>query len=147
MERYLGRVPGGLSELDFPHTVFNTLPATTAIAVCANCLSLTLSALTLAGGLAIARPASAIRDGLDGTGANDSQFTALAQQRQQWCEFKPTSPQERRERFERLRELTGAMKPFLARAIQECRTRLELARDELTANAILKRRDYSFCLF
>src|SRR5437870_6400023 len=60
---YLCRGPGGLSALLFPHTVMNTMAATTAIAVSAKGLSLTLSALTVAGELAIARAASAIRAG------------------------------------------------------------------------------------
>ncbi len=63
VDGYLGRGPGGLSALLFPHTVMNTMAATTAIAVSAKGLSLTLSALTVAGELAIARAASAIRAG------------------------------------------------------------------------------------
>ena len=63
VDGYLGRGPGGLSALLFPHAVMNTMAATTAIAVSAKGLSLTLSALTVAGELAIARAASAIRAG------------------------------------------------------------------------------------
>jgi 3-oxoacyl-(acyl-carrier-protein) synthase len=61
VDGYLSRGPGGLSALLFPHTVMNTMAATTAIAVSAKDLSLTLSAMTVAGELAIARAASAIR--------------------------------------------------------------------------------------
>ncbi|PYM91598.1 MAG: hypothetical protein DME04_18505 [Candidatus Rokuibacteriota bacterium] len=63
VDGYLSRGPGGLSALLFPHTVMNTMAATTAIAVSAKDLSLTLSALTVAGELAIARGAAAIRAG------------------------------------------------------------------------------------
>jgi len=63
VDGYLSRGPGGLSALLFPNTVMNTMAATTAIAVAAKDLSLTLSALTVAGELAIARAASAIRAG------------------------------------------------------------------------------------
>src|SRR5438132_459320 len=51
---YLCRGPGGLSALLFPNTVMNTMAATTAIAVAARGLSLTLNAPTVAGERAIA---------------------------------------------------------------------------------------------
>jgi 3-oxoacyl-[acyl-carrier-protein] synthase II len=60
---YLRRGPGGLSALLFPNTVMNTMAATTAIAVAARELSLTLNAPTVAGELAIARAAAAVRSG------------------------------------------------------------------------------------
>src|SRR5207244_4667492 len=56
---YLCRGPGGLSALLFPNTVMNTMAATTAIAVAARGLSLTLNAPTVAAELAIARPVAA----------------------------------------------------------------------------------------
>ena len=60
---YLCRGPGGLSALLFPNTVMNTMAATTAIAVAARGLSLTLNAPTVAGELAIARAVAAVRSG------------------------------------------------------------------------------------
>ena len=63
VDGYLGRGPGGLSALLFPNTVMNTMAATTAIAVRARGLSLTLNAPTVAGELAVARAASAVRAG------------------------------------------------------------------------------------
>src|SRR5256885_489504 len=48
---YLCRGPGGLSALLFPNTVMNTMAATTAIAVAARGLSLTLNAPTVPGDL------------------------------------------------------------------------------------------------
>src|SRR5947209_13046556 len=60
---YLCRGPGGLSALLFPNTVMNTMAAATAIAVTARELSLTLNAPTVAGELAIARAAAAVRAG------------------------------------------------------------------------------------
>src|SRR5438552_3245303 len=60
---YLCRGPGGLSALLFPNTVMNTMAATTAIAVAARGLSLTLNAPTVAGELAIARAVAAVRCG------------------------------------------------------------------------------------
>ena len=63
VDDYLQRGIPGLSALLFPHTVMNTMAATTAIAVSAKDVSLTLNAPTVAGELAIARGAAAIRAG------------------------------------------------------------------------------------
>jgi len=63
VDDYLQRGIPGLSALLFPHTVMNTMAATTAIAVSAKDLSLTLNAPTVAGELAIARAAAAVRAG------------------------------------------------------------------------------------
>jgi len=63
LDGYLHRGPGGLSALLFPNTVMNTMAAATAIAVTARELSLTLNAPTVAGELAIARAAAAVRAG------------------------------------------------------------------------------------
>lgn len=63
VDGYLSRGPQGLSALLFPNTVMNTMAATTAIAVSARKLSLTLNAPTVAGELAIARAAAAVRSG------------------------------------------------------------------------------------
>ena len=63
VDDYLQRGIPGLSALLFPHTVMNTMAATTAIAVSAKDLSLTLNVPTVAGELAIARAAAAVRAG------------------------------------------------------------------------------------
>lgn len=60
---YLSRGPTGLSVLLFPNTVMNTMAAVTAIAVQARACSLTLTAPTVAGELAVARGAAAIASG------------------------------------------------------------------------------------
>jgi 3-oxoacyl-[acyl-carrier-protein] synthase II len=60
---YLARGPSGLSALLFPNTVMNTMAATTAIAVSARELALTLNVPTVAGELAIARAAAAVASG------------------------------------------------------------------------------------
>jgi 3-oxoacyl-(acyl-carrier-protein) synthase len=63
VDGYLRAGPVGVSPLLFPHTVMNTMAATTAIAVAAKDLSLTINVPTVAGELAIARGAAAIRAG------------------------------------------------------------------------------------
>jgi 3-oxoacyl-(acyl-carrier-protein) synthase len=60
---YLARGAGGLSALIFPNTVMNTMAATTAIAVAARELTLTLNVPTVAGELAVARAAAAVAAG------------------------------------------------------------------------------------
>jgi 3-oxoacyl-[acyl-carrier-protein] synthase II len=60
---FLERGPSGLSPLLFPNTVMNTMAATTAIAVGARELALTLNAPTVAGELAVARAAAAVAAG------------------------------------------------------------------------------------
>jgi 3-oxoacyl-(acyl-carrier-protein) synthase len=60
---YLSRGLAGLSPLLFPNTVMNTMAATTAIAVVARELTLTLNVPTVAGELAIARGAAAVASG------------------------------------------------------------------------------------
>jgi len=63
VDGYLRAGTGGLSALLFPHTVMNTMAAATTIAVSAKDCSLTLTAPTVAGELAIARAVTAIRAG------------------------------------------------------------------------------------
>ena len=60
---FLARGAAGLSALLFPNTVMNTMAATTAIAVAARELSLTLNVPTVAGELAVARGATAVAGG------------------------------------------------------------------------------------
>ena len=60
---FLARGTAGLSALLFPNTVMNTMVATTAIAVGARDMALTLNAPTVAGELAVARAAAAVASG------------------------------------------------------------------------------------
>lgn len=60
---FLERGPAGLSALLFPNTVMNTMVATTAIAVGAREMALTLNTPTVAGELAVARAAAAVAAG------------------------------------------------------------------------------------
>jgi 3-oxoacyl-(acyl-carrier-protein) synthase len=60
---FLARGPAGLSALLFPNTVMNTMVATTAIAIGAREMALTLNAPTVAGELAVARAAAAVASG------------------------------------------------------------------------------------
>jgi 3-oxoacyl-[acyl-carrier-protein] synthase II len=63
VDGFLQRGPAGLSALLFPNTVMNTMAASTAIAVGARELSLTLNAPGVAGELAVARATAAVAAG------------------------------------------------------------------------------------
>jgi hypothetical protein len=71
----------------------------------------------------------------------------LADQRRAWIVREPTDVRQRRERFQAIRELTTRMRPELEADIAETRKKLEEVRRMLEANAVLRRRDYAFCLF
>jgi 3-oxoacyl-(acyl-carrier-protein) synthase len=60
---YLRRGPAGLSALLFPNTVMNAMAATTAIALGARDIALTLNVPTVGGELAVARAAAAVASG------------------------------------------------------------------------------------
>jgi 3-oxoacyl-[acyl-carrier-protein] synthase II len=60
---FLRAGPAGLSALQFPNTVMNTMAAATTIALTARSASLTLNARVVAGELALARAAAAIAAG------------------------------------------------------------------------------------
>jgi hypothetical protein len=71
----------------------------------------------------------------------------LAREKQAWIERTPATALERRERFEMIRKLTAALRG--PQEGEEQRLRDELARCEkqLEANAVLRQRDYAFCLY
>jgi hypothetical protein len=53
----------------------------------------------------------------------------------------------RRAWFDELRAVTAALRPFVAPAARALEARLAHARDEVAANAVLRRRDYAWLLF
>jgi hypothetical protein len=71
----------------------------------------------------------------------------LLAQRQWWIEHESGNSPERRKRFAELRSINEQLHEPLAE--EDERTRQELARitEQLNANAVLHRRDYSFCLY
>jgi hypothetical protein len=71
----------------------------------------------------------------------------LVAEKQAWIEREPGSAQERRERFGALRASTRQLRPFLAERLRVTRRELEEGERQLQANAVLRRRDYAFCLY
>src|SRR5262249_12792897 len=71
----------------------------------------------------------------------------LIEQKVDWIKKEPTSPQERRQRFEKIRALNEAMWPYVAAEERRFRREMAQAQAEVHASAITQRRDYAFCLF
>jgi hypothetical protein len=79
--------------------------------------------------------------------AASENLAELVAAKQIWIEREPTTAAERYERFRMLRALTEQLRrPLLSREEQLRRELAECER-QLRANAVLQRRDYSFCLF
>jgi hypothetical protein len=79
--------------------------------------------------------------------ASDAAWMDLAAHKRAWIERQPEGRAERRERFRALRELNEQMHHHLDGRPEELRRRLARCEQELAANAILRRRDYAFCLY
>jgi hypothetical protein len=71
----------------------------------------------------------------------------LVAEKQAWITREPKDAQERRRRFEALRSATRQLRPYLADRLRETRRQLAAGKRQREANAILRRRDYAFCLF
>jgi hypothetical protein len=64
-----------------------------------------------------------------------------------WIARVPVEAEERRERFEILRALNRKLRPHVEGRIRAAQRDLDERRQWLSANAVLSRRDYAFCLF
>jgi hypothetical protein len=79
--------------------------------------------------------------------APGDETAGLMSERREWVQQRPTTRAGRRERFLRLRELTERLAAFLDGRRDDLRAELAALDDRLAADAILRRRDYSFCLY
>jgi hypothetical protein len=77
----------------------------------------------------------------------DPAWVALAAEKAEWIAHRPTSHPERRRRFHVLRELTERLRPPLEPRARELAEELARCDRRLKAEAVLRRRDFSFCLF
>ena len=81
---------------------------------------------------------------------DESDRASLAEwieRKQEWIARQPLTAAQRRERFRALRSLTDQLRWPLHRREEQLRRELESCTRQLQANAVLQRRDYSFCLF
>lgn len=72
---------------------------------------------------------------------------ALTQERAEWVCREPIDRAGRRERFRALRRLNEELAPLLAEQRQELERERERCVEEIRANAVLRRRDWAFCLY
>ncbi len=71
----------------------------------------------------------------------------LVREKQAWVARPPLTSAERRERFTTIRKLTEVLRVPLAGEEQRLREELAGCERRLEANAVLRRRDYAFCLY
>jgi hypothetical protein len=70
-----------------------------------------------------------------------------AARKREWIARQPTDAAGRRERFQVLREVTAELRAPLTGREQRTRAELEACERAVEANAVLRRRDYAFCLY
>jgi hypothetical protein len=76
----------------------------------------------------------------------DPALSGLAREKQAWIERQPADAAGRRERFRALRDLTERLRGPLLHREGQLRERLGVLDRQLAAGAVLRRRDFSFCL-
>ncbi len=74
-------------------------------------------------------------------------FQRLSDRKWEWIANKPGNAEGRKERFKVLRNVTLQMRAATAVPEEETRRQLDNCDRRLAANAVLRRRDYSFCLY
>jgi hypothetical protein len=79
--------------------------------------------------------------------AGDPLTAELVKQKQQWIERHPQDAEDKRRRWRMLRSLTEQLRPALETLRQRAAEHLAQCKQELKANALLRRRDYAFCLY
>jgi hypothetical protein len=71
----------------------------------------------------------------------------LTAQKREWIARRPATRRQRRERFRVLRELTEQLRQPLKEETRELEEELSECDRQLQANAVLRWRDYAFCLY
>lgn len=80
-------------------------------------------------------------------GPADEAIGTLRAEKQAWRNLTPRTPAERRERFRQLQAVNDLLRQPLLGKEQELKEELEACEHQLAANALLRRRDYAFCLY
>jgi hypothetical protein len=83
---------------------------------------------------------------LDALSASE-QLSELARRKHEWIAHPAATAAERRERFRVLRSLTAELRHPLRPRAEQLRRQLSDCEQQLRINAVLQRRDYSFCLY
>jgi hypothetical protein len=71
----------------------------------------------------------------------------LAREKKEWIARQPADRRQRRERFRQLRSLTERLRAPLQGRIRRLEDERARCEREVEANAVLRRRDYAFCLY
>jgi hypothetical protein len=77
----------------------------------------------------------------------DAEVSDWCKRKCDWLERQPQSPAEKRERYRALLSLTELLRPAVATREAEAERQLKESDEELAANEVLFRRDYSFVLY
>jgi hypothetical protein len=80
-------------------------------------------------------------------GAPGAAAEAAVRRKQELIATAPEGPEPRRERFRRLREVNEALAPLVRGREEAARRDLAAVEGRLRHRALLRRRDYSFCLY
>jgi hypothetical protein len=80
-------------------------------------------------------------------GVADPVSADLAHQKEEWIGRNPQDPAQKRRRWRTLQSLTEQLRPALAGRRQRVAEQLARCRAQQAANAVLRRRDYAFCLY
>jgi hypothetical protein len=84
---------------------------------------------------------------LDGAALSDPAAAALVRRKDALITQRPTDARGRRERFQRLRAVTEALRDRVADRIRGRRDEWADCDRQVRANEVLRRRDYAFCLY
>jgi hypothetical protein len=71
----------------------------------------------------------------------------LLEEKQTWIDASSMKPGTGYERYRALRRLNSELEPFFTAATTRLRNDLKTCEEKLASNAVLRRRDYSFCLY
>jgi hypothetical protein len=82
----------------------------------------------------------------DGAAAEPA-VRALVEEKRAWIARQPEEREQRRGRFRQLRALNELLRPWLVERAERLEKELAVCNRELEANALLRRRDYAFCLY
>jgi hypothetical protein len=77
----------------------------------------------------------------------EAEWANLVREKQRWIAQAPEGRAARRERFRQLRRLSEALSPAVADELRQAQEDARRVERHLDAKALLRRRDYSFCLY
>jgi hypothetical protein len=83
----------------------------------------------------------------DGTDGNCVGASEMVERKRQLINLSPTSPSERRHRFEEIRHINGELQPCVSDRKEETTRKLNEMKSDIAANSILRARDWPFIAY